>query len=77
MTTGVYSVVRHPLYLSGILVLTGTNIYFESSWAWLGALPALALLIHVPIEERRLVERFGQEYIAYKKRTKAILPWIL
>jgi protein-S-isoprenylcysteine O-methyltransferase Ste14 len=78
VASGVYSVVRHPLYLSGILVLTGTNIYFESSWAWLGALPALiALLVRVPIEERRLVERFGQEYIAYKKRTRAILPWIL
>ncbi len=76
--SGVYSVVRHPLYLSGLLVLAGTNIYFESSWAWIGALLALiVILIRVPIEERLLVERFGQKYIAYKKRTKAILPWIL
>jgi protein-S-isoprenylcysteine O-methyltransferase Ste14 len=78
VTSGVYAVIRHPLYLSGLLILAGTNIYFGSSWSWFGALLALiVILIRVPIEERRLVERFGQEYIAYQKRTKAILPWIL
>ena len=78
VTSDVYSVVRHPLYLSGLLVLIGTNIYFASTWAWAGtALVLIAMLIRVPVEERRLVERFGEEYRAYRKRTKAILPWIL
>jgi protein-S-isoprenylcysteine O-methyltransferase Ste14 len=76
-TSGMYSVVRHPLYLSGLCILAGTNIYFGSSWAWLGALAALIIIsVRVPIEERLLLERFGQEYIDYQKRTKAILPWI-
>jgi protein-S-isoprenylcysteine O-methyltransferase Ste14 len=78
ITSGVYALVRHPLYLSGLLILAGTNVYFRSRWAWLGALLALVVtLIRVPIEERRLVERFGQQYIAYQRQTKAILPWIL
>jgi protein-S-isoprenylcysteine O-methyltransferase Ste14 len=78
ITSGVYALVRHPLYLSGLLILAGTNVYFRSSWAWLGALLALVVtLIRVPIEERRLVERFDQQYIAYQRQTKAILPWIL
>jgi protein-S-isoprenylcysteine O-methyltransferase Ste14 len=78
ITSGVYALVRHPLYLSGLLILVGTNIYFRSRWAWLGALLALIVtLTRVPIEERRLAERFGQQYIAYQRQTKAILPWIL
>jgi len=78
VTTGMYSIIRHPLYLSSLLILAGSNIYFKSSWAWVGTLLALiVILIRLPIEERRLVERFGQEYIAYQNRTRAILPWIL
>ncbi len=78
VTSGVYAFIRHPLYLSGILILAGTNIYFRSSWAWFGTLLALVVtLIRVSIEERQLVERFGQQYIAYQRQTEAILPWIL
>jgi protein-S-isoprenylcysteine O-methyltransferase Ste14 len=78
VTTGMYSIVRHPLYLSGLLILVGTNVYFTSSWAWVSVLLAsVVILIRVPIEERFLVERFGQEYTAYQKRSKAILPWVL
>jgi hypothetical protein len=52
----------------GLFILIGTNIYFVSSWAWISLLLALVvILIRVPIEERYLVERFGQEYIAYQK----------
>ncbi len=78
VTSGVYSIVRHPLYLSGLLILVGTNVYFASSWAWVSVLLAsVVLLIRVPIEERYLVERFGQTYTAYQKRSKALLPWVL
>jgi protein-S-isoprenylcysteine O-methyltransferase Ste14 len=77
VTTGIYSTIRHPLYLSGLLILVGANIYFSNSWAWSGvALVLLAILIRLPIEEQRLVDRFGQDYIEYRKRTRALLPWI-
>lgn len=78
VTSGVYSAIRHPLYLSGLLIVAGSNIYFASTWAWLGALIVLiAIFIRLPIEEQRLVERFGQAYIDYQKQTRAIFPWIL
>jgi protein-S-isoprenylcysteine O-methyltransferase Ste14 len=78
ITSGIYGIVRHPLYLSGLLILVGTNIYFGSKWAWLGAiLTLIALLLRIPVEEKHLIKRFGEAYIAYKRQTKAILPWIL
>ncbi len=78
VTSGIYGIVRHPLYLSGLLILVGTNVYFSNRWAWLvTTLMLIVILFRIPIEEKHLKERFSEEYIAYKRRTKAILPWIL
>lgn len=78
VTSGLYSVIRHPLYLSGILILIGTNVYFENVWAWAGtALVFAVTLYRIPREDQQLEARFGQEYIAYKQRTKAIIPLLL
>ncbi len=77
VTSGIYATVRHPLYLSGLLILVGTNVYFGSRWAWLGAAVGfISIVIRIPIEERQLVQRFGQEYVDYQKRTQALVPWI-
>jgi len=32
VTSGIYGIIRHPLYLSGLLILVGTNVYFGSKW---------------------------------------------
>ena len=75
--SGIYSVVRHPLYFSGLLLLIGTNIYFGNSWSWLSTLVAgIITLYRIPIEEKQLEGRFGQEYVNYKSRTKALIPWV-
>ncbi|HLO14711.1 MAG TPA: isoprenylcysteine carboxylmethyltransferase family protein [Anaerolineales bacterium] len=75
--SGAYSVVRHPLYLSGLLLLIGTNLYFGNSWSWLSTILALIITLYrIPIEEKQLVSRFGQEYADYKRQTKALIPWI-
>jgi protein-S-isoprenylcysteine O-methyltransferase Ste14 len=76
--SGVYSVVRHPLYLSALLLLTGTNLYFGNSWSWLSTLLVLVVTLYrIPIEERQLASRFEQDYADYKRQTKALIPWIL
>lgn len=78
VTAGVYSVVRHPLYLSGLLLLAGTNLYFGNSWSWLSTMLVLIVTLYrIPVEEKQLETRFGQEYTDYKQKTKALLPWIL
>jgi len=77
ITEGIYSIVRHPLYFSGILILIRTNVYFQNQWSWLAALVAFVMTLYrIPREERQLQARFGREYIAYQKTAKAIIPWI-
>ena len=76
--SGVYSFIRHPLYVSGLLLLTGTNLYFGNSWSWLSTILVLVVTLYrIPIEEKELELRFGREYTEYKGQTKALNPWIL
>lgn len=77
-TSGVYALVRHPLYPAGLLVVAGANIYFRGTWAWIGlVVVVVAVLLRIPQEERRLVEQFGKAYVAYQRRAKALVPWIV
>lgn len=76
VTSGPYARVRHPLYLAGLLILAGTDLYlgcWRSTIAAVLSLPLLALRIW--IEERRLVEHFGEAYRTYQGHTKALIPW--
>ncbi|MBN1267415.1 MAG: isoprenylcysteine carboxylmethyltransferase family protein [Anaerolineales bacterium] len=77
LISGEYALVRRPLYPCGLKIMLGTNLYFQSSWVWLGAVVGLAaVLIRIPIEKKRLVEHFGEAYSEYQQRTHTIVPWI-
>jgi len=68
--TGIYSVVRHPQYLGGILALFLTTILFYPHWlfAVLGIPGVLILYFSTIWEEKRLIQQFGDDYVAYMKR---------
>jgi len=76
VTSGLYSIVRHPLYASAILLIVpGAAIAFRS---WL-TLPAplvayAAFRVFIRDEEAALVEQYGPEYESYRDRTNAIFP---
>lgn len=73
---GVYSVVRHPIYLGAALVLIGWSVAVRS---WISAVLATTLIVlfaaKSTVEETHLMERFP-EYGEYRRRTWRILPWV-
>jgi protein-S-isoprenylcysteine O-methyltransferase Ste14 len=74
VTTGVYSIVRHPQYLGGLLA----NIGFSFLWSGLYSLLSTPVVVAVVYfisrkEETELTKEFGQEYLDYKKRTPSLL----
>ncbi len=75
VTHGPYKWIRHPLYTFGSLNFIAHAViaanWFIMMWAALGF---VMLMVRLPIEEAKLIERFGEEYIVYKKRTGALLP---
>ncbi len=76
VTSGPYSLVRHPIY-SGILA-AGVGTAVALGWVWLIAvgLAGIYFLYSARVEERYLLEQFPGEYSAYKQSTKMLVPLI-
>ena len=77
VTTGVYSVVRNPIYTAFLLACTGALLLANNLWLLL--LPPaywlfLTLLMRAT-EEKWLKEQYGREYEDYCKRVNRCLPW--
>jgi protein-S-isoprenylcysteine O-methyltransferase Ste14 len=75
--TGVYGIVRHPLYAGAILFLVGMSLWLESSAsALLSLLAGLVLAARIQVEERFLVEKL-EGYEGYRKRVRhRLIPFI-
>jgi protein-S-isoprenylcysteine O-methyltransferase Ste14 len=70
----IYSIVRHPMYLSIVLFGVGSFCIYFSIYS----LILLIIIIgsfyrHILCEEKELLERFGPSYKDYSKKTPAIL----
>ena len=75
---GFYSVLRHPSYSASLLTFLGLGLYLNN-WVALAVAvipPVLAFSYRISVEEKALIEQFGQEYLDYKKHTKKLIPYI-
>ena len=75
LTEGIYARVRNPRYLAVLLGMTGFALILNYPALYLtvaACVPAGWLLI--VLEERELEERFGDEYLAYKKSVPRLIP---
>lgn len=74
-TNGIYRWVRHPLYSIGSTFIVSFGLIAD---IWLiilfGVLAFIAMAIRTPKEEANLIEKFGDEYREYMKRTGRFLP---
>jgi len=73
---GVYRHVRNPMITGVLLVLLGEAILF-GSWAvlaWFVAFWLANLVFIVRVEEPILVDRFGGDYLAYRKNVPRWIP---
>lgn len=75
---GFYSVLRHPSYAASLLTFFGLGLYLNNWVAFAVAVipPFLAFSYRISVEEKALIEQFGQEYLDYKKQTKKLIPYI-
>ncbi len=77
VTTGVYGVVRNPLYssvtffvLPAVALVTLTWVYFVPS-----VFMYFGVMIFIGEEEKQLTQAFGKEYEAYLARVDRLVPF--
>jgi protein-S-isoprenylcysteine O-methyltransferase Ste14 len=75
---GPYHYVRHPIYTGLILMTTGGMLLW-------GTTTAVAILVLMPVflwfklsaEERLLMAQFPRDYPEYRRKVKALVPFVL
>ena len=75
IVTGIYRFVRNPLYIAGVLVLSGEAILFQSFGILIYCLIMFGVFnIHVLMEESLLAEKFGARYEQYCRSVPRWIP---
>jgi len=78
VTSGVYSLSRHPSYVGWFLWSVGSQLILINPLCLVGYTVVTYLFFRerIEVEEYTLVSFFGQEYRDYQKRVGTGLPWI-
>ena len=68
--TGIYAVVRHPQYLGGILAIFVATPLLYQHWLFvlLGIPGAILVYLDAKQEDKRLIDKFGEEYKYYMQK---------
>ena len=76
--TGPYRFVRHPIYTGLLVMALGTAISAGQLRCWLSiAVVGLGFWIKLKQEERLMLRHFPNEYPAYQKQVKALVPFVI
>ena len=75
--TGIYRLIRHPMYLGAILAWPGLVMVFRS---WLTIpiflLATVFIFMRIRQEEKLLGKHFGEDFATYRRRTWRLLPYL-
>ena len=76
--SGPYRFVRHPIYTGILLGFVGSAIAIDEIRGVLAVgLVIVAFLVKIRLEERWMIEIFGDAYHRYRAEVRALLPYVL
>jgi protein-S-isoprenylcysteine O-methyltransferase Ste14 len=75
---GIYHYVRHPAYSGSLLSFLGLGLVFANYMSMITVFVPIcaALLYRIHVEERALIDNFGEEYLTYRASTKRLIPYV-
>lgn len=76
--TGIYRLIRHPMYLALITCGLGQALVLPNWLAGPSYLVSILLLVPLRVgpEERMMLQTFGAEYESYRATTKRLIPGV-
>ena len=76
--TGPYRFVRHPIYTGLLLMCLGTAVVVGQLHSWLGfPFSCAGFWFKLKQEETLLLRHFPDDYPAYQKQVKALMPFVI
>jgi protein-S-isoprenylcysteine O-methyltransferase Ste14 len=76
--SGPYRFVRHPIYTGILVMILGSTVTVATAQGWLALLLFfLGFVMRLRQEEALLMTHFGAEYPEYRKRVKALVPFVV
>lgn len=76
ITSGPFSIMRHPSYAGAILVITGVPVLLNNLITFFSTILLLffAYDFRIKSEEKVLISTFGEKYLQYSLKVKKIVP---
>jgi len=78
ITSGIYKYVRHPMYLTALLLLLSQSLSLTNRIGLVSNAIAFGILLflRIPAEEKMLIKEFDMEYKKYNERVAKIIPFV-
>jgi protein-S-isoprenylcysteine O-methyltransferase Ste14 len=77
VSTGPYAIVRHPMYVGGLLYLGATPLALGSFWGLIPVAAILPLLIWRILDEEHYLARELPGYVDYERRVRyRLVPFV-
>ena len=71
LTTGIFGYSWNPIYTGNTLLVAGATLVFRQAW-FIPAAIAAGVAVHylaIKREEKHLLEKFGEDWVAYTRQT--------
>lgn len=77
VTHGIFRFIRHPIYLGSIIVSFGVPVFVWTLYGFLILAGLVPLVLHrIKLEEKMLIEEYGDTYRKYMESTGKLLPFV-
>jgi protein-S-isoprenylcysteine O-methyltransferase Ste14 len=77
VTTGLYGLVRHPMYLGSLIMVAGIPLALGSYWGLLGIIPGLVVLAYRIVDEEKMLRQELNGYVEYTQKVHSrLVPYV-
>jgi protein-S-isoprenylcysteine O-methyltransferase Ste14 len=77
VSTGLYGLVRHPMYFGALIMMIGTPLALDSYWGLVVLIPGLPILAYRILDEEKMLRRELAAYTDYTQKVHSrLVPYV-